>query len=323
MGRIHRDPGTDPTIFHGMISGSEVMFEVFEMTRRLAATDTPALVRGESGTGKELIARALHSLSSRHAAPIEAVNCATLRPELAASTLFGHVRGAFTGAVAKRAGLFELADGGSVFLDEIAELPGDVQAQLLRVLQLRTFTPVGGTRSQTVDVRLIAATLRSLRDAVADGEFREDLMYRVRVVPIYLPPLVQRGDDITLLTWHFVRRFNEQMGRDVDGFTSEFRDAILSYDWPGNVRELRNAIEHAFILSDDNTLDARHLPGELRGEGPPERASRLLSASPARDERAVIERAVRLHPSRDAAARALGMSRTTLWRKMREHGLVD
>ncbi len=320
MSTIYHDPQTVPVNFHGILSASPAMFDVFEMTRRLARTDTPALVRGESGTGKELIARALHALSSRSAKPIEAVNCATLQPELAASTLFGHVRGAFTGAVSARSGLFKLADGGSVFLDEIAELPADVQAQLLRVLQQRTFTPVGGTKSLGADVRLIAATLRSLRDAVAEGEFREDLMYRVRVVPIYLPPLVGRDDDVTLLTWHFVRRFNKEHGRTVDGISACFRDAIHAYDWPGNVRELRNAMEHAFILSDGDTLTARHLPGELRGEGPPERG-RTSAPTTGLDERTRIAAALEAHRSRDAAAAALGMSRTTLWRKMRELGM--
>lgn len=315
---IHRDPHIDATEFHGMISASPAMFEVFEIVRRLARTDTPALVRGESGTGKELVARALHALSPRSSKPIEAVNCATLRPELAASALFGHVRGAFTGAVAARSGLFNLADGGSVFLDEIAELPADVQAQLLRVLQEGTFTPVGGTRSLSADVRLIAATLRSLRDAVADGEFREDLMYRVRVVPIYLPPLAQRDNDVELLSWVLIARFNEAHQRTVDGITTGFRDAIRAYRWPGNVRELRNAIEHAFILSDGDTLDASHLPGELRGEGPPDRHGNLSNIP---DERTRVTLALEAHGSKQAAADALGISRTTLWRKMREMGL--
>ncbi|MCB9508162.1 MAG: sigma 54-interacting transcriptional regulator [Myxococcales bacterium] len=343
---LHRDPGDHAPSFHGILSAAPAMLEVFETVRRLARTDTPALVRGESGTGKELVARALHQLSRRADAPLEAVNCATLAPELAASTLFGHVRGAFTGAVAPRVGLFKAADGGSVFLDEIAELPSDVQAQLLRVLQERTFTPVGATRPVTVDVRLIAATLRSLREAVAAGDFREDLMYRVRVVPIYLPPLVERDGDVMLLTWHFVRAFNAEMGRAVTALQSDAVEALHAYGWPGNIRELRNAIEHAFIMSDGDTIAARHLPMELRGEGPPERFvgpryerfhgaathgigddEREFAAAPmARRgegaEAVKIRAALAEHGSRDAAAAALGMSRTTLWRKMRELGIT-
>lgn len=323
MSTIHRDPGTEPTRFHGLLTGSKAMLEVFELVKRLARTDTPALVRGESGTGKELVAGAIHALSRRASHPLEAVNCATLRPELAASTLFGHVKGAFTGAVASRPGLFQLADGGSVFLDEIAELPADVQAQLLRVLQLREFTPVGGTKSVEVDVRLVAATLRSLREAVDEGAFREDLMYRVRVVPIYLPPLVDRGDDVELLAWHFIGELNRTMGRSVSGITPNFRSAIREYDWPGNVRELLNAMEHAFIMSDGDVLDDVHLPLELRGMGPPDRRSIPRARLDCGPERERIALALRTHDSREDAAKALGMSRTTLWRKMRELGLIE
>lgn len=303
-----------------MITGSRAMEVVFDQIRRLARTDTPALVRGESGTGKELVAAALHALSPRSGGPFEAVNCATLGKELAASTLFGHVRGAFTGAVTSRAGLFKLADGGSVFLDEVAELPPDVQAQLLRVLQERSFTPVGGTRPIGTDVRLIAATLRSLRDAVASGEFREDLMYRVRVVPIYLPALVDRDDDVELLLWRFVDLFNASMTRSVNAVSAQFRDAIREYHWPGNVRELRNAIEHAFILSDGAVLGYEHLPREQRGVGSPARSGDR-ARDEGRDERSEIQRALQNSSSRSAAAEVLGMSRTTLWRKMRELGL--
>ncbi len=320
MNAIHSHPGTSAELFHGMLTGSDSMRVVFDQVRRLARTDTPALVRGESGTGKELVAAALHALSPRAKGPFEAVNCATLGKELAASTLFGHVRGAFTGAVSSRAGLFKLADGGSVFLDEVAELPPDVQAQLLRVLQERTFTPVGGNRPMSTDVRLIAATLRSLRDAVASGEFREDLMYRVRVVPIYLPALVDRDDDIELFLWRFIDHFNETMSRSVSGVGGQFRDAIRAYHWPGNVRELSNAMEHAFIFSDGDVLRYAHLPRELRGVGSPVRSGER-ARDLGRDERSEIQRALKNSSSRSAAAESLGMSRTTLWRKMRELGL--
>ena len=315
------DPGLEETDFHGLITASDQMFELFNKITRVAKHDTPTLVRGESGTGKELVARAIHRLSRRARSPFHAVNCATLRPDLAASTLFGHMRGAFTGAVSNHVGLFERADGGTLFLDEIVELPSDVQAQLLRVLQERTFIPVGGTRHISVDVRLVAATHQSLREAVAAKKFREDLMYRLRVVPLYLPPLAERGRDIELLTWYFIRRNNAIMGKKITGVAASAMGRLKAYHWPGNVRELSNAIEHAFIMSDGDTLRLDNFAPEIRGEAPPRRREPELT--PEESERLNILRALEETPNRSEAARNLGISRTTLWRKMRELGLDD
>ena len=197
----------DVTDFHGIVTVSPQMRSFFELLRRAARSDASILIRGESGTGKELAAAAIHQLSRRRNRPFQAINCATLTPELAASELFGHVRGAFTGAIREREGLFALANGGTAFLDEVAELSPDIQGRLLRVLQEQTFVPVGGTEPIHVDVRMLAATNKSLRDEVERGRFREDLMYRIRVVPLFLPPLVERDGDVEALTWWFIKKF--------------------------------------------------------------------------------------------------------------------
>ncbi|TXD36121.1 sigma-54-dependent Fis family transcriptional regulator [Lujinxingia vulgaris] len=313
--------------FFGMISGAPQMEELFGLLERVARADVSVLVRGETGTGKELVARAIHELSPRQGKAFRAVNCASFNSELLASELFGHVRGAFTGAVKDRRGLFALADGGSVFLDEIAEIPLEVQARLLRVLQEQRFVPVGGTDAVKVDVRLISATNKALRREVEQGRFREDLMYRVRVVPIFLPPLVERQGDIELLVWHFIEEFNarEGMPRRIEGLSEEAFEALQSYGWPGNVRELRNVIEYAFVVGEGEVLAYGDLPPELRGEGPVD--SRELErggGESGRSERQEIVAALRAAGgSREDAASALGISRTTLWRRMKEYGIED
>ncbi len=309
-----------PRVFHGIVSAAPEMLDLFELVRRVARTDASVLVRGETGTGKELVARAVHELSRRSDGPYRAVNCATLSPELLASELFGHVKGAFTGAVKDRRGLFRLADKGTLFLDEIAEIPLDIQARLLRILQEQRFVPLGGTDSVSVDVRLVAATHRSLRREVEGGRFREDLMYRVRVVPLFLPPLRARTGDVEVLTEHFVDQFNESGFRRVERIAPDVWDALLGHRWPGNVRELRNALEYAFAVGEGATLSLDELPPELRGEGPPEEPQKELSL---RDmERQQILAALRRSGGRKGgAAELLGMSRSTLWRKMRELGL--
>mgnify|MGYP002632564247 CR=1 FL=1 len=310
-----------PRVFHGIVSVAPEMFDLFELIRRVARTDATILVRGETGTGKELVGRAIHELSTRAAGPYRTVNCATLSPELLASELFGHVKGAFTGAIKDRQGLFTLADRGTLFLDEISEIPLDIQARLLRILQEQTFTPLGGTVSEKVDVRVVSATHRSLRREVEAGRFREDLMYRVRVVPLFLPPLRERTGDVPALTHHFVSLFNDRGFRAIDGLTPNAWDALLSHRWPGNVRELRNVIEYAFAVGEGPRIHLSHLPPELRGEDPPEGPGREKSM--AEMERDRIVQALRRTAGRKSdAASLLGMSRSTLWRKMREHGLT-
>ncbi|MEO1271227.1 MAG: sigma 54-interacting transcriptional regulator, partial [Myxococcota bacterium] len=215
--KIIQKPDQEPTTFHGMVTVSPQMLELFALVERVARTDSTVLVRGETGTGKEMVARMLHAMSNRSSKPLKAINCATLTPELLASELFGHVRGAFTGAIRDRRGLFALAHGGTVFLDEIAEIPMEIQARLLRVLQERTFVPLGATEPVSVDVRLVSATNTSLRQAVEKRMFREDLMYRVRVVPLFLPRLTEREGDVEALTWTFIERFNARGGRQITG----------------------------------------------------------------------------------------------------------
>ena len=296
------------------------MREFFRLVERVARTDSSVLIRGETGTGKELIARAMHDLSPRGDAPFQAVNCATLTPELLASELFGHVKGAFTGAISNRRGLFLLADGGTIFLDEIAEIPLDIQARLLRVLQERTFVPLGGTTPVQVNVRVLSATHQALRELVEAGRFREDLMYRIRVVPLYLPRLAERDGDIEALAWHFIHDFNKYGGRLVTGIADDAFQALVHYSWPGNVRELRNVIENAFAVGEGDTLLAEELTPELRGERPrsPHSGERV-NLEEALDERNQIMRALAAAGGRKGdAAELLGYSRSTLWRKMRE-----
>ena len=307
------------TEFHGIITAAPEMQALFGLLERVARTDSTILIRGLSGTGKELAARAIHALSRRARGPFRALNCATLTPELLASELFGHVRGAFTGAIRDRPGLFSLADGGTIFLDEIAELPLDIQARLLRVLQERAFVPVGGTESISVDVRLLSATNKALRNEVKQHRFREDLMYRVRVVPIFLPPLAERTGDIETLAWHFVDQFNGQSrrrgGRIIEEIDPRAMRAMLTYSWPGNVRELRNVIEYAFAVGEGLTMVLDDLTPELRGEPPLDEPVTETSG-----ERQRLLAALREAGGQKArAAELLGMSRSTLWRKLREH----
>ena len=302
--------------FHGVITVSPQMRELFAVVERVARSDATVLLRGETGTGKELIARALHDLSPRRSKPFQAVNCATLSGELLASELFGHVKGAFTGAIRDRKGLFEAADGGTVFLDEVAELPLDIQARLLRVLQDQTFTPVGTTEPVSVDVRIVSATNKALRRRVAQRQFREDLMYRIRVVPLFLPRLAEREGDVEALLWHFIDQFNESGLRHVTGVTPEAMDALLEYRWPGNVRELRNVVEYAFAVGEGPVLDMADLTPELRGEPPPRDGD---PQDPRAAEKArILEALKKTHGQKSKAADLLGMSRSTLWRKLRE-----
>jgi two-component system response regulator AtoC len=306
--------------FHGLITVSPEMLRMFDLVERVARTDAAVLIRGETGTGKELVARTLRQLSRRRDGPFRAINCATLTPELLASELFGHVRGAFTGAVSNRQGLFELTDRGTVFLDEIAEMPLEIQARLLRVLQEQSFVPLGGTESVTVDVRVISATNKALRDEVNAGRFREDLMYRVRVVPLFLPRLAQRQGDVAALTWHFIEEYNARGRRRIDAIAGDAMEAMLAYPWPGNVRELHNVMEYAYAVGEGPTLQLGDLTPELRDEppmdqdhDPPQITAREL------ERRRLVEALRRSEGRKGEAARLLGVSRSTLWRKLREH----
>ncbi|MCK4261858.1 sigma-54-dependent Fis family transcriptional regulator [bacterium] len=246
--------------FDNIVGESSKMKEVFRLISQVAPTKSTVLVSGESGTGKELIARSVHHRSPREDQPFVVVNCAALSENLLESELFGHLKGAFTGAHRDRRGRFTLADGGSIFLDEIGAMSPGLQAKILRVLQEKEFEPVGGTRSIQVDVRIIAATNQDLKMAVEEGSFREDLYYRLNVVPIHLPPLRERKEDIPLLAYHFLRRYSQELTKGVSEISPEALGLMLEYDWPGNIRELENAIERAMVLSKGNTLSVETLP---------------------------------------------------------------
>jgi len=289
------------------------MEALFTTLKRVARAQCTVMVGGETGTGKELVARAIHAESPRRQAPFQAVNCATFSPTLLESELFGHVRGAFTGAVRDRAGLFALAHRGTLFLDEVAEIPLDLQGKLLRVMQEKTFFSVGATRAVTVDVRVISATNKSLRLEVVEGRFRDDLSYRLRVVPLFLPPLRDREGDAEALFWHFMGEMNQRGLRRVEGVTRAAMDAIRSYSWPGNVRELFSAVEYAFVVGEGPVLDVADLTPELRGETVPGTPAWSL----ADNERARTLAALAKHNGRRTAAAAeLGISRSTLWRRL-------
>ncbi len=296
-------------------------------TERVASTDATVLLEGESGTGKELFARAIHTLSSRRDRPFVAINCAAIPDTLLESELFGHERGSFTGSAGRRLGKFELADGGTVFLDEIGELTAATQAKLLRVLQEKSFHRVGGTSPIQVDVRIISASNRPLDALVAQGVFREDLFYRVRVFPIRIPPLRERPEDIDPLVDFFLRELPRELGKKTMTVDAETRERLLAYEWPGNVRELRNCLERAIILAEDNVIALRHL--RLAPEAPASApAARDESLEAVRDraasaaERAALARALeKAKGDRSAAALALGLTPRRLETKLREHGL--
>lgn len=305
------------TTFQGIITRAPCMLKFFEMIERVARTDASVLIRGETGTGKELAAHAVHNLSPRGNQPWQAINCATLGSDLLASELFGHVKGAFTGAISERKGLFELADKGTLFLDEIGEMSLDVQARLLRVLQDQVFTPVGATQTRSSDVRLVSATHKALKKEVALGHFREDLLYRVRVVKLYLPPLRVREGDVDALTWQLIHEFNQQGFRKITRIEEKAYQALNDYHWPGNIRELRNTIEGAFAIGQGETLLLEDLPPELYGEIDfYEAASDAILNDPEKFE--ILEALQKADGRKGKAAELLDMSRATLWRKMKE-----
>src|SRR5437870_3048876 len=247
-----------------IVGRSDVMQEVFRLIEQVAPARSTILITGESGTGKELIAQAIHEASPRAGKPFVTVNSSNIPSELLESELFGHTRGAFTGAVAAKKGLFEVADGGSIFLDEIGDIPPETAARLLRVIQEREFTPLGDTTPRRVDVRIIAATNIELKEAVKQGTFREDLYYRLSVVPIELPPLRDRREDILPLAQHFIRKYNEENGRHVaDQIAPEVLSLLESYSWPGNVRELENAIERAVVIAPSDEITRECLRPEI------------------------------------------------------------
>ena len=290
------------------------------LVRRVSPTTATVLLRGESGTGKELLARMIHALSPRAERPFVRVNCAALAPGILESELFGHERGAFTGAVSRKRGRFELADEGTLFLDEVGDLAPEVQMKLLRVLQEREFERVGGTESIRVDVRMISATNRNLETAMAAGAFREDLFYRLNVFPIRVPPLRERRGDIEQLAAHFLARFVVAFGREVSGLSDDAAEKLSGYAWPGNVRELENVMERAVILASGTQIAADDL--DFGAQVSPAEAPPGLDRALAHMERErLVEALGRHHGHKADVARELGINRSTLYYRLRKHGI--
>ncbi|MBI2388922.1 MAG: sigma-54-dependent Fis family transcriptional regulator [Deltaproteobacteria bacterium] len=331
-----------------IIGQSPQIQEVYAVIEKVADTPTSVLITGESGTGKELVARALHESSSRKDKPFIRLNCAAIPKDLMEAELFGYERGAFTGAVSSKPGKFELAHGGTLFLDEIGEIPVEMQVKLLRALQESEFERVGGIKTISVDVRLVTATNRDLKDMIGKGQFREDLFYRLNVVPIHLPALRERVSDIPLLVEHFLVKFNERLRKKIEGSTADSIAKLVSYPWPGNIRELENVIERAVLFCDDTRLGVRDLTPEVRGDGrvsatpipgtvaatssePSGSTSTVegglreqVRAAMARLERDLIVRALQQTNSNvTRAARLLKISRKGLQLKMKELGLRE
>ncbi len=307
-----------------IVGQSPELNKVLSMIHDVAASEATVMIEGESGTGKELIAKAIHVRGPRSKGPFVAVNCSALAETLLESELFGHVKAAFTGAVSNKVGRFELAKSGTLFLDEIGEIKPEIQIKLLRVLEERVFERVGGTRPIRMDSRIIAASNKSLVELVSKGWFREDLFYRLRTVPLQIPPLRDRASDIPLLVDHFLEIFNRVYGKSVRGVDPKALRFMQRYPWPGNVRELKHALEYAFVFVQGPIITLSHLP-EMSVSQSPAPGARVFSPAAVgwEDERITIQRALeKAAGRRSAAARQLGISRSTLWRKMKTHGLV-
>ncbi|MCC6672972.1 MAG: sigma-54-dependent Fis family transcriptional regulator [Planctomycetes bacterium] len=308
----------------GIIGQDPKILRVIEVVRQIAPTAASVLVLGPSGTGKELVARAIHNLSPRRANPFVALNCGGLAEGTIESELFGHVRGAYTGAVADREGKFEYANGGTLFLDEVGEMPPGTQIKLLRVLEDREVSRMGANKPRKVDVRVIAATNADLAARVKSGEFREDLFYRLKVVTLELPPLRERRGDIKLLVEHFLRHFGGVHGKDVESIDRDALVALVNYDWPGNVRELRNAVESMVVRARGNILTRQDLPPEIWAPSPADHDAWLFLGGKTAEE--VEKQHIRVSlelngGNRVRAARAMGISERTLYRKIKEYGL--
>ncbi|OQC18585.1 MAG: Transcriptional regulatory protein ZraR [Deltaproteobacteria bacterium ADurb.Bin072] len=299
------------------------MQKVFEVIPAVAASPSTVLILGETGTGKEVVARTIHALSPRRQGPFLAVNCSALPDTLLESELFGYKAGAFTGATRDKPGRFALAKGGTLFLDEIGDVSPALQVKLLRVLQERKYEPLGSTRTETADARIIVATNRDLAKQVKQGQFREDLYYRVNVVRLELPPLRKRKEDLPILVEQFVAHFNALQKKSVQGITSEALSLLMAHDWPGNIRELENVVERAFILCARGSIGIGHLPEELTERYAKGKAqSGMRSARDLVEAQAIRKALERNGNSRLAAARELGIHKSTLFRKMRRYGIA-
>lgn len=307
--------------FADIISKSRDMHRLFDILPDLAASDSTVLITGESGTGKELFARAIHNLSQRKEKPIVAVNCGALPDTLLESELFGVKAGAFTDAKKDRKGRFELADGGTIFLDEIGDISPALQVRLLRIIQEKSFEPLGAEETKKVDVRIICATNRELEKLVSEEKFREDLFYRINVVRIDIPPLRKRKEDIPLLIKHFIKRFGRLTGKEITGVTPDVFSVLMSYAFPGNVRELENIIEYAFVLCHEGRIELQHLPEQFSIAEKKSRASQNKVTLDQLEANFIRDALERNNWNRQATSKELGIHKTTLWRKMRKLGI--
>jgi two-component system response regulator HydG len=303
--------------FHGIVGNSPLMQKVYQVVQKAALSDAPVIIYGESGTGKELVARAIHLMGRRKDAPFVQLNCAALNEALLESELFGHIKGAFTGAYRHRIGRFEAAHEGDLFLDEIADIPLATQVKLLRVIETKQFERVGDHRPISVDVRIITATNKDLHEMIDSKRFREDLFFRINVIPVHLPPLRERLEDVPLLVNVFVERLRERTGKKITGLSPEAMDRFMSYSWPGNVRELRSVLEYAFVIAEKGTIGLEQLPHPLVSE-PSRRLSNLKEPE---EKVALIEALRKSNGNQSEAARILGVNRVTVWNRMRKHGI--
>ena len=318
ISRLRKELSSEDS-FHGILGKSPTMLQVFDLITSAAQSEAPVIVYGDSGTGKELVASAIHKLGVRRKGPFIKVNCAALSESLLESELFGHVKGAFTGADRTRVGRFEAANGGDIFLDEIGDLPLSTQVKLLRVLQEKEIEKVGDHRPISIDVRILAATNQDLSALMEEGRFREDLYYRIGVIPIHLPPLRQRREDIPLLIETFINRIHLKADKPISGMSSEALDLLFSYDWPGNVRELVNVIEYSFVLCHEGEIMPHHLPAKITGKQPivaPRRRAVKKQSQDAERKR-ILEALAATGGNQSKAAEILGISRVTLWKRLK------
>jgi transcriptional regulator with PAS, ATPase and Fis domain len=296
------------------------MQKVFQLIERAAQSDSPIIIFGESGTGKELVARAIHEQGRRKTGPYVQLNCAALNADLLESELFGHIKGAFTGAYRHRMGRFEAAHGGDLFLDEIGDIPLSVQVKLLRVLETQQFERVGDHHPINVDVRIISATNKNLLEMIARKQFREDLFFRINVIPIYLPTLRERREDIPILVSSFIQRLQRITGKGINGLTPNALRLFMDYSWPGNVRELKSALEYAFVIAEAGKVDTDHLPPQFI-QGETKVAGGRPQTNDPPEKIALIEALRRTNGNQTQAARLLGINRVTVWNRMRKFGV--
>jgi two-component system, NtrC family, response regulator HydG len=307
--------------FHRLIGRSNSMQSIFSLIEDLADVETTVLITGESGTGKELVAEAIHNEGGRKGRPFVRVNCAALTESLLESELFGHIKGSFTGAVKDRIGRFQLADKGTIFLDEIGDISSGMQVRLLRVLQEKQFERVGDTKTINVDVRVVAATHQDLQKLISAGKFREDLFYRLKVMTVPIPPLRSRRDDISVLIDHFIKHFNTKFNKQIEAVSESVMHLFMNHSWPGNVRELEHAIEHAFVVCRNRVIEPENLPADFQRVANSEGFPETQTSQPGSEEEAIHQALQKTNWRREEAAKLLGMGRSTFFRKIKKYGI--